>query len=78
MYLSSVDRSGSPGDSPSITGSAGPTAPRVIPFEDPRLGISLRGETEKRYLAVARPASQANVQVFWLYPTRAGESKKKP
>lgn len=78
MYLSSVDRSGSPADGTSITGSPGPTVLRVISFEDPRLGISLRGETAKRYLAVARPASQANVQVFWLYPTRAGESKKKP
>ena len=39
----------------------------------PRLGITLRGESARRFLAVARPASQDNVQVFWLYPTSAGK-----
>lgn len=35
----------------------------------PRLGITLRGDSARRFLAVARPAAQDNVQVFWLYPT---------
>ncbi len=44
----------------------------------PRLGISLRGESAQRLLAVAQPVSQDNVQVFWLYPTLASGSKGDP
>lgn len=39
----------------------------------PRLGITLRGESARCFLAVARPAPQDNVQVFWLYPTLAAK-----
>ena len=44
----------------------------------PRLGISLRGESAQRLLAVAQPVSQDNVQVFWLYPTVASDSEGGP
>lgn len=44
----------------------------------PRLGISLRGESAQRLMAVAQPVSQDNVQVFWLYPTLASDSKGGP
>jgi hypothetical protein len=56
--------------------------PRVDATEmssvSPRLGISLRGESAQRLLAVAQPVSQDNVQVFWLYPTVASDSKDGP
>jgi len=44
----------------------------------PRLGISLRGESAQRFLAVEQPVSQDNVQVFWLYPAVASASKGGP
>ena len=50
----------------------------VISPAPPRLGLSLRGESARRFLAVARPVSQDNVQVFWLYPILASDSKGDP
>lgn len=41
----------------------------------PQLGLSLRGDCAKRFLAVAKPTTQANVQVFWLYPTLVSHSE---
>ena len=35
---------------------------------DPRFGISLRAETAERFMAVAKPTSEPDVQLYWLYP----------
>ena len=46
--------------------------PVVSPGEsappDPRIGISLRGETAQRFMAVTKPTSEPEVQLYWLYP----------
>lgn len=47
-------------------------------FSDKRIGISLRGESANRYLAVAVPKSQENVQMFWLYPSLRGANETDP
>ena len=42
---------------------------QMRPHDDsPRLGISLHGDSAERLLAVARPTSDPDVQVYWLYP----------
>lgn len=33
-----------------------------------RIGLSLRGESAGKYLALRRPTSVSNVQLYWLYP----------
>lgn len=55
-------------------GQGSPTMASV----SPRLGITLRGDSARRFLAVARPAPQDNVQVFWLYPTSVGRPAAGP
>ena len=49
-----------------------PVGPGVSPGKverlDPRIGISLRAETAERFMAVAKPTSEPNVQLYWLYP----------
>ena len=39
-----------------------------VGLADPRIGISLRAETAERFMAVAKPTSEPNVQLYWLYP----------
>jgi len=38
-------------------------------YDDERIGLSLRGESASKYLAMAKPTGVANVQVYWLYAT---------
>ncbi len=42
-------------------------------YDGPPLGITLRGKSEKAYLAVAQPMSQPRVQFYRLYPTIAAK-----
>jgi hypothetical protein len=44
------------------------TVPRSVEPLDPRVGISLRAETAERFMAVAKPTSEPDVQLYWLYP----------
>jgi len=49
------------------------------PQEDRRIGLSLRGESANKYLAMSQPTSVPNVQLYWLYPTlRAEEDETEP
>ena len=45
-----------------------PVAPGKVEPLDPRIGISLRAETAERFMAVAKPTSEPDVQLYWLYP----------
>ena len=51
--------------------------PGAFPAEvgppDPRIGISLRAETAERFMAVAKPTSEPDVQLYWLYPKMKAE-----
>lgn len=47
----------------------------LVSVPDRRIGISLRGESADRFVAVAASTSQDNVQMFWLYPTLASASE---
>ena len=37
----------------------------------PTTGITLRAESRNRFIAVAAPSAEPNVQTFWLYPSVA-------
>lgn len=36
------------------------------------LGVTLRGASSEKFLVVARPTSQVEAQVFWMYPKMKG------
>lgn len=45
---------------------------------DPRVGISLRGKSQDAFLAVAVTTTDANVQMYWLYPVLDEKSTVDP
>jgi len=49
-------------------GADAPTAAVATGEDDARLGLSLRGESATQLLAVASPASDPNVRIYFLYP----------
>lgn len=49
----------------------GPPGPNPHVVQVPRLGVSLRGESANRMVALATPTSSPNVQMFMLFPTGA-------
>ena len=68
MYITTQRRAAGPVVAPDklVDTGADSWVPDVL---EGRVGLTLRGETAERFIAVARAAPQANVQVFWLYPT---------
>lgn len=57
-----------------------PTVPTILAeSQEPPLGISLQGASAVNLLAVASPVSDANVQVYFLYPRLdAGSTRGEP
>ncbi len=54
--------------------SVNPHAPQPFRESGPSEGVSgitLRAESGKRFIAVAAPSVEPNVQTFWLYPSVA-------